>query len=87
MDANGYRVVTPLGPDPSAPTEPFLDLKSGYVLRSLDLLPRQGERTPWRLHQNYARDILLMRRGPIEDEAIAFSRALTSAPLADPVPA
>ncbi len=87
MDANGYRVVTPLGPDPSAPTEPFLDLRSGYVLRSLDMLPKQGDRTPWRLHQNYARDILLMRRGPIEDDAIAFSRALTSAPLADPVPA
>ena len=87
MDANGYRVVTPLGPDPSSPTEPFLDLKSGYVLRSLDALPKQGERTPWRLHQNYARDILLMRRGPIEDEAISFSRALTSEPLADPVPA
>jgi monooxygenase len=87
MDANGYRVVTPLGPDPSAPTEPFLDLRSGYVLRSLDMLPKQGERTPWRLHQNYARDILLMRRGPIEDEAISFSRALTGEPLADPVPA
>ncbi len=80
MDANGYRVATPLGPDPSAPTEPFLDLKSGYVTRSLDMLPKQGERTPWRLHQNYARDILLMRRGPIEDEAIAFSRAPVSAP-------
>jgi monooxygenase len=85
MDANGYRVVTPRGPDPSAPTEPFLDLRSGYVLRSLDMLPRQGERTPWRLHQNYARDILLLRRGPIEDPALEFSRALTAAPAAAPV--
>ena len=74
MDANGYRVVTPRGPDPSQPTQPFLDLRSGYVLRSLDALPKQGDRTPWRLHQNYARDILLLRRGPIEDDAIAFSR-------------
>jgi monooxygenase len=74
MDANGYRVVTPLGPDPLQPTAPFLDLKSGYVLRSLDTLPKQGERTPWRLHQNYARDILMLRRGPIEDGALAFSR-------------
>ena len=74
MDANGYSVVTPRGPDPSAPTQPFLDLRSGYVLRSLDALPKQGDRTPWRLHQNYARDILLLRRGPIEDDAIAFSR-------------
>jgi cation diffusion facilitator CzcD-associated flavoprotein CzcO len=84
MDANGYRVVTPLGPDPSSPTEPFLDLRSGYVLRSLDLLPKQGERTPWRLHQNYARDILLMRRGPIEDEAIVFSRASAQVGVAAP---
>jgi len=74
MDANGYRVVTPRGPDPSTPTHPFLDLRSGYVTRSLDALPKQGDRTPWRLHQNYARDILLLRRGPIEDDAIAFSR-------------
>ena len=82
MDANGYRVVTPRGPDPSQPTQPFLDLRSGYVLRSLDALPKQGDRTPWRLHQNYARDILLLRRGPIEDEAIAFSR--DGAPVSAP---
>jgi cation diffusion facilitator CzcD-associated flavoprotein CzcO len=80
MDANGYRVVTPLGPDPSAPTQPFLDLRSGYVLRSLDALPKQGDRTPWRLHQNYARDILMLRRGPIEDDAIVFSRDGATAP-------
>jgi monooxygenase len=79
MDANGYRVVTPRGPASSAPTQPFLDLRSGYVLRSLDALPKQGDRTPWRLHQNYARDILLLRRGPIEDDAVAFSRAPVSA--------
>ncbi|HZV75143.1 MAG TPA: NAD(P)/FAD-dependent oxidoreductase [Conexibacter sp.] len=75
MDAHGYRTVTPLEPDPSQPTVPFLDLRSGYVLRSLDTLPKQGDRTPWRLHQNYALDILMLKRGPLEDEAIAFARA------------
>jgi cation diffusion facilitator CzcD-associated flavoprotein CzcO len=85
MDAHGYRAVTPRGPDPSAPTEPFLDLKSGYVLRSIDALPKQGDRTPWRLHQNYARDILMLRRGPIEDAAIEFSRAGTAVGAAEPV--
>ena len=55
---------------------------SGYVLRSLDELPKQGDRTPWRLHQNYALDILLLRRGPIEDDAIAFSR--DGAPVSAP---
>ncbi len=75
MDACGYRVVTPRRPDPSQPTYPFLDLASGYVLRSIDTLPRQGEHTPWRLHQNYPRDILMLRRGPLEDDAIEFARA------------
>jgi monooxygenase len=73
MDAHGYRVATPREPGPSQPREPFIDLKSGYVLRSLDQLPKQGTSQPWRLHQNYARDIRLFKHGPIDDE-IDFSR-------------
>ena len=53
---------------------------SGYVQRSLDALPKQGARAPWRLHQNYIRDVLLMRRGPLDDEGMRFSRA-TRAPV------
>jgi len=73
MDAHGYRVATPRSPDPSLPREPFIGLKSGYVLRSIDQLPKQGNSQPWRLHQNYARDIRLFKHGPIDDE-IDFSR-------------
>ena len=73
MDAHGYRVATPREPGPSVPREPFIDLQSGYVLRSLDQLPMQGDRRPWRLHQNYARDIRLFKHGPIGDE-MEFSR-------------
>lgn len=75
MDARGYRIAKPLAPSPDEPTEPFLDLQSGYVARSLHLLPRQGSRTPWRLHQNYARDVLLFKTSSLEDEGIAFSRS------------
>jgi hypothetical protein len=75
MDERGYAICTPQGPDPALPTEPFLDLKSGYVLRSLDDFPRQGTRAPWRLHQNYFRDIPMFKRGPIDD-AMQFSRLL-----------
>jgi monooxygenase len=73
MDAHGYKVATPRVPDLSLAREPFIDLQSGYVLRSLDQLPMQGETHPWRLHQNYARDIRLFKHGPIDDE-IEFSR-------------
>jgi monooxygenase len=78
MDANGYRVATPKAPGPEVETEPFIDLKSGYVLRSLDQLPKQASAHPWRLHQNYAQDIRLLRKGPIDDE-IEFSRGDTAA--------
>jgi monooxygenase len=75
MDANGHDVVTPRAPAPGTPTHPLIDLRSGYVLRAVDALPKQGDRTPWRLHQNYALDILMMRRGAIDDGELAFSRA------------
>jgi monooxygenase len=73
MDARGYRVATPREPGPSLAREPFIDLQSGYVLRSLDQLPLQGETRPWRLHQNYAADIRLLKHGPVDDE-MEFSR-------------
>jgi monooxygenase len=73
MDDHDYTAVTPHTADNAGGT-PFLDLSSGYVQRSLADLPKQGDRTPWRLHQNYLRDVRLLRRGPIDDEAV-FTRA------------
>ncbi len=74
MDSHGYRVCVPQSPDPSLPTEPFVGLTSGYVLRSVDSLPRQGARTPWRLHQNYLLDLRTLRHGRIADEGLSFHR-------------
>ncbi len=76
MDAGGYQSVTPVAPDLDSPEAlaPLIDLESGYVQRSVGLLPRQGPSAPWRLHQNYLRDLRLMRRGPVTD-AVRFGRA------------
>jgi cation diffusion facilitator CzcD-associated flavoprotein CzcO len=84
MDAHGLRICTPLAPDPSQPTTPFLDLQSGYVTRSLALLPKQGPTPPWRLHQNYIRDVMLLRRGELEDQGIAFSNPSAAAASEEP---
>ncbi|UOY02208.1 flavin-containing monooxygenase [Blastococcus sp. PRF04-17] len=75
MDAEGYVAATPVAP-PEGADQPFLDLASGYVQRSLTQLPKQGRRKPWRLHQNYIRDVQLMRRGSLEDEGMTFSRGV-----------
>ena len=78
MDAHGHAAATPRRPDPSVAIEPLLDFNSGYVLRSIDGLPKQGSRAPWKLHQNYPRDVILMRHGAIADEALEFSRAASA---------
>lgn len=48
--------------------EAFLDFTSGYVQRAKDILPQQGTRAPWRLDQNYLKDVWTLRYGPIDDE-------------------
>ena len=68
MQANGTSICTPRAPRGEAGTFPMLDLKSGYVMRSIDLMPKQGATPPWRLHQNYIRDIRMLRHGPIDDQ-------------------
>jgi cation diffusion facilitator CzcD-associated flavoprotein CzcO len=73
MDANGYAQCAPQNRDPSIATEPFIDFSSGYVLRSIHQFPKQGSKRPWRLYQNYALDILALRRGPLEDGVLEFS--------------
>jgi monooxygenase len=73
LERHGYRQITPRDPGADFGREPFLDLKSGYVLRSLEDLPKQGARAPWRLHQNYPLDVRMLRHGSLEDEDIEFS--------------
>jgi len=67
MQKRGMRQVTPRvqGPLEAAP---FLDFTSGYVQRAAGQLPRQGTRKPWRLHQNYTRDVMALKFGGIDQE-------------------
>ena len=74
MDARGYDRATPVPPRDEPADQPFLDFTSGYVQRGLHELPKQGRRAPWKLHQNYLLDLVLLRLGRVEDEGIVFSR-------------
>ena len=74
MDAHGFETVVVEHPGSGVEERPFMEFTPGYVLRSLDELPKQGSRTPWRLNQNYLRDIRLIRRGKIADEGLRFAK-------------
>jgi hypothetical protein len=76
--------VTPRNHDTNVETVPFIDLKSGYVRRSIDKFPKQGAKWPWRLYQNYLRDTILLRRGTLDDGALEFRPA--PAPASDTAP-
>jgi cation diffusion facilitator CzcD-associated flavoprotein CzcO len=75
MDHHGYAVCTPRVNDPDIGEEPVIDFTSGYVVRALHMLPSQGSRIPWRLHQNYMKDLSLMRYGRVDDGTMEFKAA------------
>jgi cation diffusion facilitator CzcD-associated flavoprotein CzcO len=72
MDKFGFVECVPRLKGQNIRREPVLDFNSGYVLRALDSLPGQGSKRPWRLHQNYIKDVALLRFGRLEDEAMEF---------------
>ncbi len=72
MDAHGYKSCTPRLKDPTIKPEPALDFNSGYVLRALNDIPSQGSKHPWRLHQNYFKDLRMLRHGQLEDGTMEF---------------
>ncbi|MGH8441697.1 MAG: flavin-containing monooxygenase [Nevskiaceae bacterium] len=74
MERHGYRQCTPRRSDPTIREEPIIDFSSGYVQRSIAGFPKQGSKAPWRLHQNYARDLLALRYGSLDDGALEFVR-------------
>ena len=78
MDRHGYAQCTPRR-DPAVTGRPFADLTSGYVLRAIDQFPRQGSNDPWRREQHYPRDRRSVRRFPLDDPALEFSRAASTA--------
>jgi monooxygenase len=74
MDANGFDTVEPQHPGNAVDEAPLMDFTPGYVLRALDYLPKSGHVAPWRLKQNYLLDLRLIRRGKVDDEALAFTK-------------
>lgn len=73
MDAQGYTWCCPRQRDPKLEDRPLLDLDSGYIRRAQGIVPKQGERLPWRLYQNYVLDRAMFRHGRLDDDAMQFT--------------
>jgi monooxygenase len=74
MDKKGANIANPHLTDPDMLRLPFVeDFSSGYFARSLDSLPKNGDRHPWRVIQNYAAEKKILTRDPVDDGIMIFS--------------
>jgi cation diffusion facilitator CzcD-associated flavoprotein CzcO len=72
MRKHGYQKAVPVR-DSTVQEQDYLSFTSGYVQRAKNILPKQGQRAPWQVNQNYFKDIMLIRYGRLNDGVMHFS--------------
>jgi cation diffusion facilitator CzcD-associated flavoprotein CzcO len=78
MDQHGYDTATPERTAVRA-TRPLLDLTSGYVQRGAARFPKQGDREPWTVRQNYPAELLRMSRADVTRDMVFGIRSRRTA--------
>jgi cation diffusion facilitator CzcD-associated flavoprotein CzcO len=73
MDKHNYSVCVPRFDSSKFKSEPLLDFNAGYVLRALDKIPKQGSAHPWKVHQNYIKDLMSLEWSGVDDEYLQYS--------------
>jgi monooxygenase len=73
MDVMHQKECRPLLHGKNPHPAPWLSFTSGYVMRAMDSWPKQGEVAPWKVHQNYALDLMSFRFGKIDDGTMVFA--------------
>ncbi len=73
MDKKKLRSCVPHVIESNLLPTPLMNLDSGYLNRSAHLLPSQGNKSPWRVYQNYFLDYRLLRLDPIADGRMKFN--------------
>jgi monooxygenase len=47
-------------------------------------LPKQGSKVPWKLHQNYVKDVMSLKFGSVEDGVMRYLNRTDSLELRPP---
>ncbi|EFL08692.1 NAD(P)/FAD-dependent oxidoreductase [Streptomyces sp. AA4] len=80
LSRNGFDTCVPHPPAlPPARRRPIMNLTSGYLTRAASALPRQGDRRPWLMRQNYLLDAADLRLSRVDDGVLRFGRRSRSA--------
>lgn len=72
MKKKKLKICTPRISKDDMNPRPFVDFSSGYFMRSIDDLPKQGSKKPWVVLQNYVRDIFYIKYGSLTDKVLNY---------------
>ncbi|MGB0955523.1 MAG: flavin-containing monooxygenase [Panacagrimonas sp.] len=73
MDKTGTQIVVPKPGTAKQLDETVMgSLQSGYVARGADVLPRQGDRAPWALLNDYVQDAARLKLGKLTHPDLVF---------------
>jgi len=86
MQKVGAQIATPTlrAEDADMKAKEWIDdFSPNYMKRSMHLFPKQSDKEPWVNSQNYSVDKKMMRKAPIDDGVLVFTRAGQNARTAD----
>ena len=72
LDKTNFKSVSAKVLEENLGTLPLINLDSGYIHRAKDILPKQGDKFPWRLYQNYILDYKALRIDAVKDKRLQF---------------
>ena len=80
MRRTGTTECRPVNTDPTLKALPVLDFGAGYVTRAMERMPKQGDKAPWTVPQNYVRDLMSLRYDKVTDGVMSFRKARPATP-------
>ena len=72
MDKKNVLSCTPIDDLEAYGNDKLIDFTSGYIKRGLKMMPKQGNKSPWKNYQNYIKDIFAVRFMSIDDTNLKF---------------
>ena len=72
MDKKGVKCCEPIDDKNAYGDDDLIDFTSGYFKRGLHMMPKQGNKAPWKNYQNYLKDIFSVRLLSIIDPNLSF---------------
>ncbi len=72
MKENNYSICVPNFDYENLKSERLLDFDAGYILRAGDIMPKQGSKAPWKVHQNYIKDVFSLKYADVKDKYLVY---------------